>query len=216
MDFIVSANASSGLTATLTATGNCTVTSPSPGTVHITGAGSCTITASQGGDGNYNSAPNVSQSFSISTAVPTINVLASTNPSDVGQNVVFTATVTSPVNANSPTGTVQFKDGVNSLGAALNCAAATGNTCTAQFSSTTLTLVRTRSLRCTVEIQISVVDRFADRWAGCYDKPTLILILDELGPNPNQAAALILCYYSEIHSQSTDSHGTTFLDLIPG
>jgi hypothetical protein len=47
-DFIVTANASSGLPATLAAVGNCTVTSPSPGTVHITGVGSCTITASQG------------------------------------------------------------------------------------------------------------------------------------------------------------------------
>jgi hypothetical protein len=190
-DFIVTANASSGLPATLAAVGNCTVTSPSPGTVHITGVGSCTITASQGGDGNYNSATNVSQSFSISKEVPTINVLASTNPSDIGQNVVFTATVTPSVNTNSPTGTVQFKDGTNNLGAALNCVAATGNTCTAQFSSTTLT---------TGTHAISAVYSGDTNFSGgtglltggqvVTDKSTLILILDELGPNPNQAAAL--------------------------
>ena len=49
-DFIVSAMATSGLPVSFTAAGNCSVTSPSPGTVHLTGAGSCTITASQGGD----------------------------------------------------------------------------------------------------------------------------------------------------------------------
>ena len=66
-DFIVNPTASSGLPVSLSATGNCTVTSPSPGTVHLTGAGSCTITASQAGDANYNPAPDVSQSFSIAS-----------------------------------------------------------------------------------------------------------------------------------------------------
>jgi chitinase len=33
--------------------------------VHLTGAGSCTITASQGGDANYNAAPDVEQAFAI-------------------------------------------------------------------------------------------------------------------------------------------------------
>ncbi len=46
-DFTVSATASTGLTVSFSASGNCTVS----GTiVHITGAGSCTITASQSGD----------------------------------------------------------------------------------------------------------------------------------------------------------------------
>ncbi|MGA2001516.1 MAG: discoidin domain-containing protein [Terriglobales bacterium] len=63
-DFGVSATASSGLTVTFAASGNCTVTGS---TVHITGAGSCTITASQAGDSNYNPAADVPQSFSIQT-----------------------------------------------------------------------------------------------------------------------------------------------------
>jgi predicted nucleotidyltransferase len=71
-DFNVSAAASSGLAVSFGATGNCTVTSPSPGTVHITGAGSCTITASQAGNSNYNAAPNVSQSFNIAKSNQTI------------------------------------------------------------------------------------------------------------------------------------------------
>ena len=62
-DFGVSATSTSGLAVSFAASGNCTVTSPSPGTVHITGAGSCTITASQAGDANYNAATNVPQSF---------------------------------------------------------------------------------------------------------------------------------------------------------
>src|SRR5881396_3861670 len=61
-DFTVSATASSGLTATFTASGGCTVSGT---TVHITGAGSCTITAHQSGDSNYNAAADVPGSFTI-------------------------------------------------------------------------------------------------------------------------------------------------------
>src|SRR5204863_10199138 len=67
-DFGVSATTTSGLPVAFGASGNCTVTSPSPGTVHITGAGSCTITASQAGDANYNAAASVPQSFTINKA----------------------------------------------------------------------------------------------------------------------------------------------------
>ena len=71
-DFVVNATASSGLPVSLSASGQCTVTSPSPGTVHLTGAGSCTITASQAGNATYNPAPSVSQSFKINKANQTI------------------------------------------------------------------------------------------------------------------------------------------------
>ncbi len=68
-DFTVSASASSGLPVSFTASGNCTV---GGSTVHITGAGSCTVTASQGGDANFNPAPDVAQSFQIAKAGQTI------------------------------------------------------------------------------------------------------------------------------------------------
>src|SRR5206468_8473715 len=55
-DFPVNATASSGLTVTFAAAGQCTV---SGNTVHLTAAGSCTITASQVGNANYNAAPDV-------------------------------------------------------------------------------------------------------------------------------------------------------------
>src|SRR5213078_4811663 len=78
-DFPVSATASSGLPVSFNASGQCTVTSPSPGTVHITGAGSCTITASQAGNAAYNPAPDVPQSFSIAKANQTITFAAIPN-----------------------------------------------------------------------------------------------------------------------------------------
>jgi autotransporter-associated beta strand protein len=98
-DFSVSASASSGLPVSFSASGQCTVTSPSPGTVHLTGAGSCTITASQGGDVNYNPAPNVPQTFSIAKANQTItfNALADKTFGDADFNVSATASSGLPV-----------------------------------------------------------------------------------------------------------------------
>jgi hypothetical protein len=70
-DFAVSATASSGLTVSFTASGDCTV---SAGTVHITAAGTCTITASQLGNVNFNAATSVPQTFLIAKADQTITV----------------------------------------------------------------------------------------------------------------------------------------------
>jgi hypothetical protein len=112
-DFSVSATASSSLSVSFAASGQCTVTGTN---VHITGAGSCTITAKQAGDSNYNAAPDVPQLFNIAKAATTTGVSSSVNPSEFGQSVTFTATVTS--GAGTPTGTVQFKDGGVSIGSA--------------------------------------------------------------------------------------------------
>jgi uncharacterized repeat protein (TIGR01451 family) len=95
-DFSVSATASSGLTVSFAAAGNCTVTGT---TVHITGVGSCTITASQGGDSNYHSAPNVDQSFNIGKANTTTTVTVS-NASFDGNPHGGTASVTGPAGLN--------------------------------------------------------------------------------------------------------------------
>src|SRR5207253_2420035 len=104
-DFPVSATASSSLPVTFTATGNCTVT-PDGSAVHITGAGSCTITAAQGGNADFNPAPDVSRTFNIAKAATSTTLTSSVNPANIGQNVTFTATVTSA--AGTPTGTLQF------------------------------------------------------------------------------------------------------------
>jgi uncharacterized delta-60 repeat protein len=89
-DFTVSATASSGLSVSFAASGQCTVAS---NTVHITGAGSCTITASQAGDSNYNAAPNVQQSFNIAKAGQTINVNTHA-PTTATYNSQFTVAAT--------------------------------------------------------------------------------------------------------------------------
>ncbi|MFN2578987.1 MAG: Ig-like domain repeat protein [Pyrinomonadaceae bacterium] len=132
-DFSVSPTASSGLAVSLAATGNCTVTTPAPATVHITGAGNCTLTASQAGSGTYNAATDVQQSFTIAKAATTTTGSATPNPSNSGQNVTFTATVTST--AGTPTGTVQFKDGGTNLGSAQTI----NSSAVVTFSTSTLT-----------------------------------------------------------------------------
>jgi hypothetical protein len=108
-DFGVTATATSNLSVIFAASGNCTVTGS---TVHLTGAGSCTVTASQPGNGNYNAASDVPQTFQIAKAATNTALATSASPATPGQSVTFTATVTSA--AATPTGSVQFNlDGSN-------------------------------------------------------------------------------------------------------
>jgi carboxypeptidase family protein/F5/8 type C domain-containing protein len=94
--FVVSATASSGLTVSFSASGNCTVAST---TVTITGAGSCTITASQAGNSNYFAATDVPQTFSIAKASQTITfgALSDKTTSDPPFTVTATASSGLPV-----------------------------------------------------------------------------------------------------------------------
>lgn len=69
--FTLSATATSGLTVSF-ASSNSSVATVSGTTVTITGVGSTTITASQGGDSNYNPAPNVTQTLTVGKGVQTI------------------------------------------------------------------------------------------------------------------------------------------------
>ncbi len=91
-DFAISATASSGLTISFGALGNCTV---SGSTVHITGAGSCTVTASQAGNSNYNAATSVSQTFSIAKANQTITFGALADKTYGDPDFTVTATASS-------------------------------------------------------------------------------------------------------------------------
>jgi Bacterial Ig-like domain (group 3)/BNR repeat-like domain/Carboxypeptidase regulatory-like domain len=194
-DFIVSATASSGLSVSFTAAGNCTVTGLTA-TVHLTSAGSCTITSSQGGDSNYNAATNVVQSFSIAQAASTTALSSSINPSDVGENVSFTATVTLPSNTSTLPGTLQFKDGADNLGSALNCVAGGGgNTCTAQVSSSTLT-TGTHAISAIYSGDTNFIGSSGSLAGGqvVTDQPALMLILEESGPDPNQAVTFDLLF----------------------
>lgn len=78
-DFGVSATATSGLTVSFSATTTSVCTVTSDGTVvHLGATGTCTIKASQGGDTNFNPAPDVSQSFTVYPA----GVALPTGPAD--------------------------------------------------------------------------------------------------------------------------------------
>ena len=104
-DFNLTASASSGLSVSFSATGDCTVVAGPK--AHITGAGSCTITASQAGNANYNAAPGVDRIVTINKAGTSVTVASSANPSMLGGSVTFAATVSST--AGTPGGTVQFR-----------------------------------------------------------------------------------------------------------
>jgi hypothetical protein len=130
----VAAVANSGLPVSYSSSGSC---GNAGATFTMTsGAGTCQVIYGQPGNENYNSAPPLTDSVTAQKAETTMSVSSSINPSDFGQNVTFTATVTS--SAGIPTGTIQFRDGPNALGSAVACTAGAGNSCTAQVSSSTL------------------------------------------------------------------------------
>jgi hypothetical protein len=186
-DFSVSATTTSGLAISFSAGGQCTIAGT---VVHLTGVGLCTITASQAGDSNYNAATAVAESFNTAQAATTTVLSSSINPSDIGQSVTFTATITS-ANTSAPTGTVQFKDGVDNLGSAVNCVSGGGNSCMVQFSTTTLT-AGTHAISAIYSGDTNFVGSSGLLSGGqvVTSQPALQLILDESDAAPNQAAAL--------------------------
>jgi uncharacterized repeat protein (TIGR01451 family) len=82
-------------------------------------AGNRTITVSYNGDGNFNSStgPLTGNPQVVNKASTTTTITSSVNPSDFGQPVTFTATISavSP-GAGTATGAVQFKDNGSNLG----------------------------------------------------------------------------------------------------
>ncbi len=107
------ATASSGLAVAYSSltTSVCTV---SGSTVTMISAGTCTLAADQAGNGTYAAASEVTQNVVLGMATSSVALIASLNPSLVGQTVTFTATVS----GSSPTGMVTFKDGATTLGPA--------------------------------------------------------------------------------------------------
>ncbi len=69
-DFRLDASATSGLSVSFTATGDCTVDGS---TVHILSAGKCWVTARQSGDSRFEAAPDVEQLIPIAKADQTID-----------------------------------------------------------------------------------------------------------------------------------------------
>jgi hypothetical protein len=72
------------------------------------------ITAQYGGDTNFGTVTSAPVSQVVNAVAATVGVTSSVNPSDFGQSVTFTATVTG--SGATPTGTVAVTDGATSLG----------------------------------------------------------------------------------------------------
>ncbi|HET9419461.1 MAG TPA: carboxypeptidase-like regulatory domain-containing protein, partial [Chthoniobacterales bacterium] len=111
-NFDPGATASSGLAVTYTASGQCTIVSNK---IHITAAGSCIVTANQSGNGQYNPARPVSQSFSILKAGTTTTSSLLANSPNPAPQFSDTAKLTATVKANTTvtgngvfSGTVSF------------------------------------------------------------------------------------------------------------
>ena len=77
--------------------------------------------------------PAATASITVNKVTPTIALTSSVNPSDFGQSVTFTATVSS--GSGTPTGTVQFKDGGTNLGSAQSLTNGTAQLTTAALAS---------------------------------------------------------------------------------
>jgi hypothetical protein len=92
--FAVNATASSGLTVTFIST-TTTVCTVSGNTVTIVAVGTCTIQAQQAGNGSYNAATNVNQSFTVAKASQTITFAALANQTYGAAPFTVTATASS-------------------------------------------------------------------------------------------------------------------------
>src|SRR5581483_9955938 len=86
-------------------------------TVNTLSVGSHSISAVYSGDGQFNGSTSVTQTQVVNQASTSTAVATSVVPSFPGQSVTFTATATAVApGAGTPTGTVTFKDGANTLG----------------------------------------------------------------------------------------------------
>ena len=105
------ATASSGLPVTYALTGPATINGS---TLIITGAGTVAVTASQSGNTDYSAAAPVSQTIVVNKATSATTISSSSPSANLNTSVTFTATIMAT--AGTPTGSVQFLDGMNMLG----------------------------------------------------------------------------------------------------
>jgi CSLREA domain-containing protein len=133
--FTVAATSSSGLVVSYSATGACT---NNGATFTMTsGTAPCTVIYDQGGNSNYNPAT-VTESVTAQKAATTTAVTSSVNPSNFGQTVTFTATVSS--SAGTPSGTVQFKSDGASVGSPVSLVNGVAQLTTSSLSAGTHTI----------------------------------------------------------------------------
>jgi hypothetical protein len=98
-------------------------------------AGTSNLTAIYAGDATYVGSTSVAISHTVLTGTTTTTLTSTLNPSRVGTQVTFTATVVSSVAGVVPTGTVEFIEGSTTLGT--GTLDATGH---AKFSTSSLAL----------------------------------------------------------------------------
>ncbi len=139
--YAAAATATSGLTVTFgTSTpAVCTSSGTNGATINLIAAGTCTVTANQAGNGTFNAAPQVTQSFTVQTATTTA-VASSLNPSNVGQSVTFTATVQMSGGGAVTSGNVTFIEGGTCAAPTTTLKPATGVNGSGQATFTTSAL----------------------------------------------------------------------------
>ncbi|MBU0745884.1 MAG: fibronectin type III domain-containing protein, partial [Gammaproteobacteria bacterium] len=86
----LTATASSSLTPTFTSSTTAVCTITSGGTLTFVTAGSCTIDADQGGNGVWNAAPTVTQTFTVNAVVPGAPTIGTATAGDTQATVTFT------------------------------------------------------------------------------------------------------------------------------
>lgn len=115
------------VTFTITTPTICTNSGINGATITAVLGGNCIIAANQLGNGNYNEAPQVTQTIAVGAAGSTMTITSSANPSKAGQavtfNVVVVPVIPSAAKSNSvkaltqahaiPTGNVTFTDNGN-------------------------------------------------------------------------------------------------------
>ena len=80
-------------------------------TLNSLGAGTHSITAGYAGDSNYLAAVSAAVSQVVTRAPVAMSITSSLNPSNFGQSVTFTFTVTGVAGLTTPTGSIAFTDG---------------------------------------------------------------------------------------------------------
>lgn len=99
--------------------------------------GSHPITAVYSGDNNFLTSTSASLNQVVNQATPLITLTPSANPSNFGDMVTFTSTISAPTTLGTPTGTITFFDGATSLGVG-TLSSSGPNTSTASFATANL------------------------------------------------------------------------------
>ena len=124
--YTAAATATSGLTVTFSSAtpSICSSGGTNGSTISFVGSGTCTVNATQGGDTNWNPAPQAQQTFSVAKASPTLSVSAPAT--GTAGTVISAASITATLAASSgsnATSTITFRVFGPQASAPTTCAA---------------------------------------------------------------------------------------------